>query len=349
MHLQKDSWRVTLKDIAKKAGVSQPTVSAALHGRGRVGEERKRQIRKIARRMGYRPKVAAQLLRAKRTGQIEIIVGTRDIFHAAAIISFHTVIAHLAERFKSMNRRYFIEYFRQVENEEGKVPYLSAGGMADGTLLVGAVGARIQDWLSSNNCPWVSIEEPGEYSVITDADEGIAQVICELAKLGHRLIAYAGGPEEFALHRMSRQAFDKAVEKGDVRIRAEHWRQRFGDPLDRENVRQVYLWAKKLFAADERPTAVISIGADMARIIMHAALEGGIKIPQELSVVGFGPEPLSVVQYPPLTLLEADYPELTEQAIEILRKQIAGQPVENPQRLIRPRLLAGETIGPVRL
>lgn len=337
---------VTVTDVARRAGVSQATVSAALHGRGRVGEERRRQIIEIANELGYQPRVAAQLLRARKTRQLGVIVAATGGVQAFTQDLQRKSLGRFVQTCTESGLRYVIEFSHHEQENSGEFapPSQVTAKLVDGTLLIGDVGDRLRQWLAEyNGCHWVSIEEPAPLCVLSAADRGVQAVIRRFVELGHRKIGYIGGPERYAMHRLAVQGYRQVCREHGLPQLV----QAFPGQLDATEAEAMVMWARQLLCSADRPTAIFCHGETVARAVVYAAVETGLKIPQDLSLVSYGSSEEACRRYPFLTTLENDYEAVTTDALAMLMQRINGQAVEDGQRFIVPRMVDGRTLGPV--
>ncbi|MFA4945357.1 MAG: LacI family DNA-binding transcriptional regulator [Lentisphaeria bacterium] len=335
---------ITVTDVAREAGVSQATVSAALHGRGRVGAARRAQVVAVARRLGYEPRVAAQLLRARKTGQLGVVVAAQDSVSAFRREVQRRVVGYFVDQCAARGIRYQIEFHHHTMDDGGGFipPHQVVSKLVDGTLLVGDVGEPLRQWLAARgDVPWVSIEEPAAYCVLSAADKAVYQAVAWLAELGHRRFAYGGGPERYSQNRLGQEGLRRAA--GEFGLR--HEEQLFSGEMDAARAEASMAWARGLLARPrpERPTAFICHGESLARAVVHAAAEKGLAAPADLSVVSYGSEAEAAARYPKLTTIENDYAAVTAQAMEMLLARVQGRPVEQPVQWVLPRLVVGAT------
>lgn len=337
--------RVTVIDVARHAGVSQATVSAALHGRGRVGEACRRRVEAVARQLGYQPRTAAQLLRAHQTNQLGAVVAATDSLQAFALEVQRLILGHFVQLCAQQEIRYMIEFHHHVQEEQGEFlpPHQVTARMVDGTLLAGDVGGRLRHWLGEQDgFPWVSLEEDAPYCVLSAAEKGLAEATRLLLSLGHRRFAYLGGPERYSQQRLGRQGFLAALAEAET----QHLERLFDGTTSAADVAAAVAWSRELLAAPQRPTAIVCHSESFARAVIHAAAERGLRVPADLSVVSYGSAFEAARRYPLLTTVENDYGAMTAKALSILQHLAAGQDVEPGRRWIPPRLVAGDTVAP---
>lgn len=344
---------VTIRDVASKANVSIATVSAALSGNGTISDARRETVRHLAEKMNYKPRIAAQLMRAKKTGSIGIILAMDDTGQNVTDSGFHgPMLSRFFRCCEHENVRYHIEEIRPRRGEAFKPPHQLAGGLVDGVLICGYLGEQGSKWLDEQNTkPVVFLGEPAEYSVLSAADNGVYEAAKYLAACGHRRIAFAGGQRIYSMHRLAHEGFLRAVKEFRLEIESEQCLKEFGLPCSdgRKEIRQYAQWAKELLSSPKRPTAIIGHGMKMARAVIYAAVNHGLGVPDDLSVIGAGTPGDAEKSLPCATNIEPDYGAIVDCGMRLLRRIIAGKQIEPETYRINPKLVIRDTTGQVVL
>jgi LacI family transcriptional regulator len=337
---------VTVCDIAKVAGVTQTTVSSALHGTGRVSETTRQRIHRIATEMGYEPHLAAQLLRRRKTGQVGIIVANHlsDPFESPM---HRRLIGHFISCCEKEGRAYHIGVHHHIDDIDGfRPPAQIAGRLVDGVILFGDVGNPLRQWLASHrDFPWVSVMEPADLCVLPAQDRGTNRIVEHLVALGHRRIAHIADNQQYMVHRQCHNAFKNAVESFGLDIVHDDWIKIVEDQNSLEGAQMMLNWVEQLLDRSVRPTAII--GAQ--RPAIYAALRRGLAIPGDISIVGW--ESPWVAQrdfFPSLTSIDVDPRLMFDAAWDLLMTKMAGKDPENPVRHIEANLRIGQTTGAPR-
>ncbi len=335
--------RPTVKDVARRAGVSHTTVSLALRGSNRVASARAKAILKLAKEMDYQPRAAAQLLRGRRTGHVGLLFTGGVVATEAGLTG--SILGQFIKACESEDVRYHIA-FLSLDGGESGAPYQFTSGLTDGSLVAGWVNPSVHTWLAHHpEYPWVSVDEPAEYSVTTAADEGIYQALQHLAALGHRRITYGGGPDEYLTHRLGREGLKRAASDFGLTLCDV-----FTTPwphVSRPEEMLLFLnWAKQALSPADRPTAALCHGIHSARALIHAALQKGLRIPEDLSVITYGPAVDAEKGYPLLSCIEPDFSSVVKQALDMLLKRLAGREIEQRNLAIPPTLVLRDTVAP---
>jgi DNA-binding LacI/PurR family transcriptional regulator len=331
----------TIWDVAQKAGVSQTAVSLALRGAPGVSEKRAQEIRNIARAMNYQPKVAAQMMRAKRVRQLGLIVPGSNPDTAAYSGHGAPIMMHFVEQCDQRDLRYHIEFATTLPDEEFTLPVQLAGRLVDGVLLAGYGNEPLLSWLQNQNqYPWVRVDEQADYCVLSQMDQGLYDAMQYLAALGHRRIAHFGGPDIYMNHQLSRKGFEKALldfEMTEIKVKQPPYNK---ISQTRDWVEVSRQWAHDMLSRKQRPTAIVCQGAIPVQSVYTMAMKLGISVPDDLSVIGVGPASIAESMYPYMTAIEQDFKSLVEKALDVLQKQIDGRQTVEPQtHWIRPNLV----------
>ena len=341
--------RVTIRDVARKVGVSHTAVSMALSGRGEISPARRKQILKVAEQMQYEPRAAARLLRAKKSNQLGAIVAARNTVEAFDRDFTSPILARFVEACAQRDLQYMIEFCHHDDVDPR--PHQVCSGLVDGAVLIGDVGEHLRSWLDQRErFPWVSIGEAAPHAVLIDGEQALRATVAELAGLGHRVLAYAGGPTRYEVHATASRGFLEAARahgatlaKGDLAVQA--FEETRG--ANERSIETIVSWARELLTGPDRPTAVFCHGAALARSVITVALEMGLRVPRDLSVVSWGSPWIAKHAYPRLTTLAVDFVRATDLAIDSLVQQVEEQEPDPPVHWLVPQLVEGDTLGPV--
>jgi len=338
--------RVTLKDVAARAGVAVTTVSSALHRNGRVSEKQRQTIQALAREMGYEPKMAAQLLRSNSTGHIGLLLPG----HLEGDISESGHAGPIMSNFVRACENRDIPYHVEIVTAAGdfEPPRQIVGGLVDGVLVGGYIDDRLNDWLASRGFPWVSVDEVADYCVLSADDEGMYQAVQRLAALGHRRFAYAGRPGTHSTHRLAMEGFHKAIGEFHLEFRPDMDLKMFVSKSRPALLQEATEWAQQLFAAPDRPTAILCHDMVLARGIIYQALRSGLDVPRDLSLVAVGMSADAEKSLPCLSALEVNFEGIVDQAMSLLVRKLRKEPaMQQPQlRRIVPELVMRQTVAP---
>lgn len=296
----------TIRDVAREAGVSVATVSRVLNDSGAVREETRRRIEDVARRLRYTPNSAARSLSTRKTRTIgvllpdlhgeffsEVIRGIDQVVQAAG---WHLLVS------SSHNEQAAIEAALRAMR-----------GRVDGLLVMTpdldphALAANLPEQLPVVllNC---GVDDRTYDSVNIDNYAGARAEAEHVLGLGHRRIGLITGPERNHDARERLRGVLDVLAAAGAAPRTE-WRVP-GDFSERSG----YEAAERILAAADRPTALIAANDSMAIGALGALRERGIRVPAEMTVVGFDDIPIARYVAPPLTTVRVTIPALGERS-----------------------------------
>jgi DNA-binding LacI/PurR family transcriptional regulator len=325
--------RVTSVDVARRAGVSQSTVSLVFSGkgRGRVSEATQERVRRCARELGYRPNVAAQALRLGSSRAVALIVP--DVTNP-----FFSRVLRGAQR-AAQAAGYTVALVDTANDrawEEQSFETLRAGPV-DGYLLfeVSAPDALGPD----QHAVLMETEAPGRASVRFDTEGGAAAAFEHLVELGHPRIGHLAAAFDASTFHLRDVARRLVLAEAGLDPDAQP---RTTTAIGIDDARDA---AGALLA--EEPTAVFCDDDVIAAGLYLAAREHGLRIPDDLSVIGFDDMDFARVLDPPLTTVALDAERLGATAFELLEARMAGRRIRRRTVLPAELLVRGST-GPPR-
>jgi DNA-binding LacI/PurR family transcriptional regulator len=329
--------RVTSIDVARRAGVSQSTVSLVMSGKasGRVSQATQAAVRRAAADLGYRPNATARALRLGATRSVCLVVP--DVTHpyfglvmrgaqAAAWEAGHAVV--------------LVDTANDVGWERSSYEALR-GGPVDGFLFFGIEPPRPRRGERGVPVVVIDAEMRGHPSVRLDVEHGTDAVMAHLLGLGHRRIAHLAAAVEGQTFRLREERIAAALEDAGL------------DAAALPRARAIFTFddaaraARALLDVPDRPTAVICDDDILAGGVYLAARELRLRIPRDVSVAGFDDLPFVRLLEPPLTTVAADGVALGGLAFRTLAERLAGRRVPRVQR-VPVSLEARGSTGPPR-
>jgi DNA-binding LacI/PurR family transcriptional regulator len=289
---------ITIKDVAKQAGVSHSTVSRALHGSSLISDETVDRIRQIAGEMGYFPSAAARSLKTNRSRALGVIVSNIDDPF------FSEILQGIEEGAQERSYSLLMAASQRDPEREQAIVRDMRERQVDGLIICSAsFSAGQQRKLLEFDIPIVMVNnhaaEEYRYSIYHDDVDGSRQVIRHLLELGHKKIAYLGNSlsGRVTLDRLT--GFRQEMEASGLDIPDEYIYEMPGsNPEDGLAALNHFLELPK------RPTALFCFN-DMLAIGVLKGLQGvGIRVPEDFSVVGFDNIVFSAYTNPPLTTLD---------------------------------------------
>lgn len=331
---------VTLKAVAQHVGLSPGTVSAVLNNAPSshaIPAPTKERIFAAARELNYRPNFFARSLRRKRTYTIGVIAEEiGDAYSSGVISGIESCLRRNNYFFLTVIHRHDPELLRQY---------------ADLLIERGVEGIIAVDLQMTAPPPLPTVvvaghrELEGVTNIVLDHDHGISQAIEHLVQLGHRRIAYIKG------NLISSDAEDRWAAIGRAT-------EKFGLQIDPDLVAQIdieeptpqmgYPYTKQLLARNIPFTAVFAYN-DLAAIgAVRALQESGLRVPEDVSVVGFDDIQTAAFFTPSLTTVRQPLGKMGQIAADTLIKRIEGNEEFPSSIAIEPSLVVRESTGPAR-
>jgi LacI family transcriptional regulator len=325
--------RITIHDLAAAAGVSISTASKALNDTGRMGEETRERVKRIAREIGFRPNALARGLLSKRSFTIGLL--TNDTYGRFTL----PVMAGISEALVDHG----VSVFLCAIEDDPALGQIHVDAMldkqVDGIIASGKrVDRQLPVDLSSLPVPVVyAFTEgmPGSVSFRSDDAQGARLAVEWLIGLKRFRIAHITGPESFFSVRERAFAYRELAGDGEPVLYGV-WAEAWGH----EAVDQI--WSR----AGEKPDGIFCGNDQIARGVVDALRERGVKVPEDVSVVGFDNWEIVAAQTrPPLTTIDMELKELGRQAGLTVLALAEGRPVEPGVRKLPCRLIVRQSCG----
>lgn len=339
--------RVTIRQVAALAGVSVATASRALNGRGDVSEETRRVVQEVARAQGYgtRSRRRARPQQSDGTAHWTGIVGVTMPYSAPAY--FATIMAGAVEALSERDMRALLcPTGHQHKYEISLIEQLVRGETYGAVLVLPEESPAELRALKQQGFHFVVVDPLHELDedipVVSAANtSGAHQATNHLLSLGHRRIGAITGPTTGLASRRRLMGYHSAqVAAGvmpDPALEVE------GDFL----IDGGAAGAKQLLALQDPPTAIFAFNDSMAIGALRVARAHGLRIPEDLSIVGFDDTVEAEIAYPPLTTVRQPLKELGSMAVGLLFRLMAEQWSEPLHVELATRLVERASTGPV--
>ncbi|MEU6372825.1 LacI family DNA-binding transcriptional regulator [Streptomyces sp. NPDC046909] len=326
----------TIRDVADRAGVSKSLVSLVLRGSDQVREEKREAVLKAVRELGYRPNAAARSLSEQRTRTVGVLLNDlRNPWFVDLLDGLNSLLhdngLHMLMADTRLNRR---------TGQDLTGPFLDL--RADGLVVVGtlpdpaalgAVAERIPVVVAGAREPVL----PGVDMVANDDEQGARLVTEHLIGLGHRRIAHIAGYG--AVGELRRRSFEAAMRA--------HGLEGVVEPSDMTE-EGGYRTTVRLLSRPDRPTAVFAVN-DIASVgVLSAAEELGLRVPRDLSVVGYDNTRIASLRHVWLTTVDSANHEVGRRAARCLLDRFEGGGGAGRVHLVAPTLESRGTTAPPR-
>lgn len=322
---------VTLKDVAKAAGVSYATVSRALSGSSQIGSETRERVLKLCDEMGYTTNFVARSMVTKRTNLIGLVVPSVDNQFMSEL-AYHAEVSARSHGYNIM----LCDSGPDLRQEKTVVKLL-LGRQVDGILIV-PQSSRSYESLKPylDQTPTVFLSEnlrdqPQSY-VAVDNSRGTYLGTQYLYELGHRDILYFG-QRQSTTHQLRAEGYLKACQELGLAPRY------FNSEYTRSSIQGGYQLAKELFQKPLDYTAIFASTDSNALGVLTAADELGIDIPGRLSLIGFDNISATALSRIDLTTIDQPKKAMAGQAVDMLRDKIEHGTQGYVHQILLPTLI----------
>ncbi|MFF0909372.1 LacI family DNA-binding transcriptional regulator [Microbacterium enclense] len=326
--------RATIHDVAAAAGVSVATVSKAVNGRYGVSPETVGRVLDVVRELGYESSLVASSMRSRRTGVVGVLVADIEPFSAEILKGVgaalsdtgYDLLAYTASR-------------REGEGWERRSLSRLSGTLIDAAIIVTPTVVNI-----AGEVPIVAIDpHTGRGDVPTvesDSFTGAQQAVHYLAQLGHRRIGFIAGRPDLRSAVARASGYREALASAGIPF----------DPAlvgvgryEKDVAREA---AHAMLSLADPPTAVFAANDLSALSIVQVAAERGLRVPEDLSVVGFDDVPEAARAQPGLTTVRQPMQRLGGEAVRMVLALLAGEELDETHIQLPTRLVARGTTAP---
>lgn len=332
--------RVTIGDIAESLGIAPSTVSRALNGAPGVGDELRSKIAAAARERGYMPDSAARNLVKRTTSSVGLYV-PRGLLFMMSNPFFAQVMEGISEVMDGLGYNYILA------TSPAQYRKLFRTHIVDGVVLFALrLGDPYVSELQSGGIPSVVV---GSYnpmvdmpSVRPDDSQGMYDAVSYLVSRGHKRIALLNGPLSSFKSVACLDAYRKVLMENELD-------EDYETAMCGEFVAE---WgaegAKTLLKQDKRPTAIACANDLIAMGVCRAAHECGLRVPDDLSVIGFGDFPAASYMTPSLTTVHTPLREMGIEAARVLLALMKGGTESEYRKVFATSLMVRESVGDAR-
>ena len=329
----------TIKEIARIANVSAMTVSRAINNRHSVRGATRKKILKIANRLGYMPNRIARSLVSKKSDLISLIVAdisnqffaeiSRGIEDRARENGYHVIFSSTDD---------------DPKNLESSVRMMREMGVDGFIIAAVSLEEPIVDELLDQDIPVVLINRRIKKSnvnyVVVDNYKGAYLAVEHLINIGYKKIGIISGRSSVSTGKERLQGYRKGLLDHGLKFQKEYSSQ---GPFTKEHGKKA---ARKMLTLKNRPEAIFAASDNIALGVMNAAGELGLKIPEDLAIVGFDDTNFSSNSKIRLTTVSQRKYEMGERGVQILIDLIENQESDYINKVVlEPRLIIRESCG----
>ena len=321
---------VTIADVARSAGVHPGSVSRALRGiEGKVSEVTRQRIQRIARKLGYQPNAVAASLRTKRSNLVGVIVP--DLGNP----TFGPLVTSIEIELRSHGLMCMVVHTTDDLSDRKALVAALAHRQVSGLLILAAeIGDPLLDEVRRYRLPTVLVNRgfgDGRFStIVSDDPESVRAVLEHLVELGHRRIAHVAGPASSSTGLRRREAFASLCRKLKVTARIVQ-----AAAFTREAGR---LAATRLLSRSFSSTAIFAANDLIALGVLDALRHHGLRVPDDVSLVGHNDMPFMDLIDPPLTTVRVDVSHMGREGARMLLALLDTPEQARESRILRSSL-----------
>ncbi|GIP20303.1 MULTISPECIES: LacI family DNA-binding transcriptional regulator [Paenibacillus] len=324
--------KVSIFDVAKKSGLSVVTVSRVLNNAPSVREKNRDKVLQAMKELNYQPNAAARSLARGRTGIIGLSLSTlHDSF-------FDAVVKEISDRLEEQG--YFLALSIVTGREESMHRLMLQEDRVDGVIMLSPIKEDESMFeLKKRNIPFVMLDnqQPGTSapSVIVDNFKGGYEATRHLIELGHKQIAHISGPQFFLSSRERERGFRQAMEEAGLTP--------FAVEQGMFQIKSGNQIASAWVESGNLPTAIFAADDYIALGVMDAFKNAGIRVPNDVSVVGFDDQIIASEFRPMLTTVRQPAEKIGRLGVELLLGMIRGSSKRNHTVQLDPELIIRES------
>ncbi len=332
----------TMNDVAQLAGVSIATVSRTLINPDKVASSTKSRVEAAIIKLGYRSSTLTRTMHRSESKIIIILIpDICDPYFTEIIRGIETTAAEHGYL------TIFSDGNLQQKRENSYVNFIFTK-QVDGILILSSDLSFNVSKAEQRNLPPIvmaceydpELELP---AVHIDNLTAAFEIVNYLTKMGHRKIAQIAGPKESASYQFRHQGYLQALQRADIKLNTSYCVH--SDLTFEGGARSL----RKLLILSENPTAIFCHNDTMAIGVIQEAKSLGLRIPQDLSVVGFDNIQSSLYCDPPLTTVSQPRYEIGQQAMLILLEQLKGKHIRAGSRLLETKLMIRGSVALPRI
>ncbi len=332
---------VTIKDVAKKVGVTPATVSMVINNKPRISEGTRRKVLEAIEELDYFPHEGARNLVLKRTNTIGV---------AAPFFTSYFVLETLTGIENEIRQTDFnlVLYGTRglLKNEEAVINRIARERKMDGLITMSlTLTPKQQKYFKKNNLAVVNMEAEleGFDSVVADNRKGAYDAARHLIGLGHKRMAIVNGPPRVVPAKQRDDGFLEALRESGIDARPEY-------RVEVANFRREegFDAGNQLLSLPQPPTAVFVAAGDIcATGVLQAFKKRGLKVPGDISLIGFDDQPFTELVEPALTTVRQPMAKMGAQALTMLKNAIAEGESHKPSMLtFETELVLRQSTGP---
>lgn len=335
---------VTINEVAKEAGVSITTVSRVLNNNYPVKKETRERIEEAIKKLNYKPNIMARGLITKKTSVVGVVVpGITNLF-------FSTIVESIENQLKKFGYNIFLSNTGASINELDVIADVMAR-QVDGIIIIDPpIDEEKEKYYEkiSTEIPMIVVNgdtAPKSYnSVSYDEERGTLDAFEYLTQLGHSKILFIRGNQSLS-YDIKEKVYNQVVEDNNFRYRKVL---NVGDGNSIEVVEKTETEFEKFINNNEKPTAVFACNDLMALGVLNICSKCGIRVPDDMSIIGFDNTLISNITRPRITSVDQNMIEVAQRAACSLIKLIDDNNKSHVKINLKTRLIYKESCSEIK-
>ncbi|MFF2885682.1 LacI family DNA-binding transcriptional regulator [Paenibacillus sp. NPDC057967] len=332
---------VTIKDIAKAAGVSPSTVSRVVSNHPRISKATSMKVKKIMDEMGYHPNLMAKSLVSKTTRTLAIML-PRPAEELFQDFFFGELLRGILTQSTRAGYDMLLAAATSPQDENETISRLVLGRRVDGVILLSArTNDPLIDILNNHNFPTVLIgRSEGHQNILSvdnDNEQAAYDATQHLIIQGHERIGFVSGPPNLTVSHDRMSGYRRAMREAGLSMRSE-WIVE-GEFLQQSGYRAMSF----MMSLPERPSGLVVIDDVVGFGVLRGLNELGYTVPDDISLVSFNNIALSELATPPISSIDIGTYQLGYTASQLLIRRIMEEDIHQPRMIIPHRLIVRDS------
>jgi LacI family transcriptional regulator len=336
---------MNLEDIARKAGVSRSTVSRVVNDDPRVSDETRQRVQDVIRRERFQPNSTARALVTRRTEILGVVIPTNENIFFTDNSYFPMLVAGMNDVMREADYG-MLFWLAQVASHHDKLMSKIRGRVVDGVIFASLTENHpLFTYLTEIPVPFVSIDKPVRHAnafnyVSVDNIHAAETATEHLIRLGRTRIAHITGNMDISDAQERLQGYKNALKRAGYPVESTLIAE------GRFRIEAGYQLMQTLL--QYRPDALFAAGDTIAQGALRAIQESGLRVPEDIAVVGFDDIDVALLTYPTLTTIRQPVQEKGAAAARLLIDIVEGR-IEAPQHIMLPtELIIRDSCGGLR-
>ena len=314
---------VTIKEVAKTAGVSIATVSAVVNEHSKkipLSDKARTSVLKAIKKLNYQVNTQARMLRTGRSYTIGVIASDltqpftgeciRLVEKAVAERDYHFLLSDIQN--SKVKEQFYLDLFRQKQVEG--ILYIGASNEMDGKAVIDIVKEGLPVVLTEREEPTHNVP-----CILVDNKKGAYLATEHLISLGHKKIAHISGPKTNIISQHRFEGYHRALKEKNLDDLT------FVQEIERLGLAEGYLAMDRILDRADRPSAVFAFNDTVAFGAMRAAQDAGLSIPEDMAIVGYDDIPMTSYSEPTLTTVRQPVLDMSRLGVEMLLDLLEGK------------------------